>query len=267
MVGSGPWSLRSGAAKYESPSLSSEIDLADVSRGVRVRRLHGRPCDDLECLALGLGVELDTNALRRTEQYVRSNSLAAEYEVASDPPFRLALRWEGCEQLPGGGIGMDLTASVNAVRLDSHPEICVRTEIRGPCTLSYLTSVTSDEWQPVSPVEGRWIELVSEDQDARPSCVLISPTRHSPLTSPDDASYAQSLFYAEMAAPPDVVATSFCMADDRLQLRHSLFDLSLEKGVILKTRIRAVFYPPEAVRESVTATFRQLLSGPPPLVT
>ncbi len=72
--------------------------------------------------------------------------------------------------------------------------------------------------------------------------------------------------YLEMIHPSDFGCDELAACGDgRLQLKHRLFSGSLEKGVILRARIRGGYLGSADDERVAAAAYREFLASPPPL--
>jgi hypothetical protein len=109
--------------------------------------------------------------------------------------------------------------------------------------------------------------ILSDDRPLRPS---LHPPRDTP--SAGAASSAPGLFYAEMAHPDDLfrrVFTEPIPAESLTvpggSIRYALFGLELEKGVILRARLRGQWLRSANPQEEAAALYQEFLRQPPPL--
>jgi hypothetical protein len=79
--------------------------------------------------------------------------------------------------------------------------------------------------------------------------------------------------YVEMIHPADEAGGMLSVGgmsgepDHTTCTLHTLFASPLEKGVILRARLRGVFLPRERDTELAAEAYRQFLAAPPPLTT
>ncbi len=73
--------------------------------------------------------------------------------------------------------------------------------------------------------------------------------------------------YAEWAHPQDTTRRIESTSDDGWTTRHGLFGHDLEKGFVLRARLRGFWLPPAGAEEAVRSRYDQFLNEPPPLLT
>jgi hypothetical protein len=74
------------------------------------------------------------------------------------------------------------------------------------------------------------------------------------------------LSYIELAMPGETRRSELSLsADCRLTLSHEVFAEPLEKGVILRTRIRGAYLPSDGDERLAAQAWREFSAAPPPL--
>ncbi len=76
--------------------------------------------------------------------------------------------------------------------------------------------------------------------------------------------------YVEMIHPADFARIDVESLNDSAgssRWTHRLFPQRLEKGVILRSRLRGLFFPQTAAAAKLAAAYRQFAASPPPLTT
>lgn len=110
--------------------------------------------------------------------------------------------------------------------------------------------------------------------DSRP---LLAATSHLPATAAGELSChdgfllarfeGAALSYAEMCHPDDSIAASVETCSDRTVWKTRLFGQPLEKGVILRSRLRGLFVPRANDQEAARLALAEFTASAPPLTT
>lgn len=159
---------------------------------------------------------------------------------------------------PAASPAFDVQVSIQTNLLDSRPELTTATSLND-VELFRLAEQSAGHFEAVK---------VTADPAARseiqPQGLAINLFR---LTGGEAS-------YAEMIHPADEGNHSLlltCGQPSRpstdANLCHRLFASFLEKGVILRARLRGVFLPRDRDVELAAADYRQFLAAPPPLTT
>jgi hypothetical protein len=243
---SAAWRLRATRAALETALLSAALDLERPAGGLTIdgRETWGR------FLALPLfDAQASDQPAIVQDAYVRGQDLVVAYEQTSARPFRVTLYWRALarDAAPGALVGVELIVSVQTSLLESRPAIDVHSELaadelfvldeRGALVRRELT-------------EGRPLDT------AAAACALVR--LREPATS-----------YAQMLHPATAAESRIeRRAAGGLRVDHRLFFPSdLEKGVILRARLRAIFLPRAGDIEAAAGYHRGFLASPPPLTT
>ncbi len=240
-MSSSPWHLEHEVAQLRIGPLSAELDLRWPLAGLANWQGLGQ-----SAAAVGvLGIETPTflagvrDAL--VEAYLRGPDLIAVYRELSGWPVMLQAQWTALTSDPaqdsaGPLATVELTLSVRTERLETRPDLCVVSRL----PLGDLLAV-ADAGLPAETVG--------------PACVLAQPRQ-------GDWSYA------EMVHPADFGGTEAVPPADPagvVVLHHRLFARCLEKGVLLRTRVRGVFLPRSDDFRQAAESSRVFFGMEPPL--
>jgi hypothetical protein len=230
------WRLDGRIAELRCGPLAALADLAAPNKGLTDVRWHALPLASWQVL----GVEVDPLAAQTAsslaDRYQRGGDLVTTYEQTAARPLRVQVYWRAA--LMNGAEHelaiIDLQVSVQTNLLDGRSAIA---------TASRFT-------------ECECTELRVGKQDDEDSLVqLFRPTRFD-------------FSYAEMIHPADFHGVeSTALADGSHWRRAKLFGGPLEKGVILRARMRGVFLPRSHDTVRAAAAFDDFLRQPPPLTT
>jgi hypothetical protein len=221
------WQLREHQASLTLGALSGAVDLRAPGEGLMLR-LHG------EALTV-LGVELptltDAQAASALEAWVRGSDLVATYSERDNRSTRGQVYLRASNYLYAGSEypSIELITSAQTSLLDSDPTLKVRSRIPA----REILRLADIEHSRVSPIEPNDREL----------CFVAAPEEIACFVFRLNGGQSS---YIEMVHPADFnqsVLRRF--PDGETQLSHRLFSGRLEKGVILRSRIRALLVPSE----------------------
>src|SRR3989304_2022480 len=201
-------------------------------------------------LGLKMAPDFLTSAGLKSEGYCRGVDLIAAYEQSQTLPGRVDALWRMVNPQPGDTFlsALDLIVSVRTYLLESRPEIAV--ESRLPAVeLMRLADTERAEFTKLSGQSAKPLILSSEDG---PGCVLFR--------TPDS-----EISYAEMVHPidfqKDELQADSSGGKSRL-LKHRLFTVPLEKGVMLRCRVRGAFLNRRGDTTADAACYRSFAARP-----
>ncbi len=229
-------------ARLQTARLRGALDLCDPAAGLRIESVNGEP---LAGVAL-FGVLIDRLAApddqASLECFVRGDDLVARYAETSDRPFRVEVYWRSIEcrdgesPVPIGGIDLILSVQTSRLEIDAELAICGALAGASEC-------VCSDEktfHRP--PANGENYFLFRFGQ---------STTSYLEMAHPENSRPAEQLTERSMSSANE--------------LTHRLFVQRLEKGVILRSRIRGLFLPRDCELVHATAEYQRFVRSEPPL--
>lgn len=246
----GPWQARVNA-------LRPADGLSDVS-------FYGVPLS--ESTFLGVDLELSDRAVLG-DCYQRGGDLIVRYLQTEARPFAATVYWRaGWFEHEGQSYPrIDLVVSVETSLLDSRPRLSAVSNLK----LATGSLVYSGDGYLLAPVrdatEIRYSEFESE----------------GPEPSGPSRGFRAGICYAEMCHPDDLLSASIetppagTAAQGQETLANSqharcltrLFGQPLEKGVILRSRVRGVFVPRDRSDEIARAALADLVGSALPLTT
>jgi hypothetical protein len=194
------------------------LDLADPLSGLRSER------DDARDTLLGLDLR---GATRLVDRWARGGDLTAVYEPADTRALRATAMWRVLGHLldmPPGVRAWEVIVSVQTSLLHSDPTMAVLCDLSGSMTLG----CDADD-----PDEGGW------------------HARAMPATTASPALLVRSLTTADRAPTTTLIAahdsrgrcTEASLEQGRMRIVCSLFESTIEKGVLLRSRILAAAGP------------------------
>ncbi|MFH1923571.1 MAG: hypothetical protein ABIP48_27240 [Planctomycetota bacterium] len=247
------WQLDRHNAQLRVAQLTAAIDLSNPAVGLSGLCLSGNSLGD----ARVLGIEMPSFPVGRAdalaESLVRGADLVADYEESENWPVRVEAVWRaGDRSTSSGALAIiELVISVRTHRLESRPELVVQSALP---TTDVLRLADQDTAQFDSI--GREGPCVIKPAGG-PGCLLFRfPASES---SPS---------YAEMVHPADFVEDRLRVVGESapsVELRHRLFPGPLEKGVILRARVCAVFCRRDDDAQTAAQCYAAFSAAEPPL--
>jgi hypothetical protein len=234
------WDLAGHVARARHPRATASLDLRQPRQGLHVTAWDAAPRPSCHVL----GTEFDDDAKDEApDAYVRGGDLIATYPATPDRSSRVQTYWR--LRPDDDRLVVDVQVSVQTHRLDALPR--VRLVSRTP-----PGKIARLDWPSPSLVDcpaGRHAA-----NSARGHCVLV-------VRGADWA-------YVEMIHPHDLLSWTADSAASGAVLTHDLFDEQLEKGVILRARLRGVFAAGDVEAEALaTDAYHAFLAEPLPLST
>lgn len=223
------WRLENERAIISQGPLGGEVRLARPALGISLTFLPSRPGWRLLGVA---GADLcEENAAPPAEAYERGGDLVLTYAETAARPLRVQIYWRVLEDLPAGAAGFDLQVSVQTGLLDADSAL----------------------WSETSAPALHAARLA----DAAADCWLFrgADSQHS---------------YAEMIHPADDRGCSLSRGEnaaDGWLLRHRLFGERLEKGVIMRARLRGLLLPRQDDEKAANVACETFVAEQLPLTT
>jgi hypothetical protein len=258
------WTIAGQSALADLGGLALRVDLTHPAAGVAVTLAGQGHAPPMQLLGVRLPSHLPGDSTALGDAYARGGDLVATYLPTPQRPLRVQVYWRLAagdwgrvparresplhveRQIgPQPGLILDCLVSVQTSLLESASRLAVHSHLP-PGEVLRPGRGAGDALQPL-PV-GR-SELRRADG---PGWVLLRP---------DGAGVS----YAEMIHPDDFTFDDLAPDDGGLRLVHRLFGGELEKGVILRARLRGAILPREADGQSARAAYEDLLRAPPPL--
>lgn len=220
------WTLSGSIARRGEAT----VDLTAPERGLTI----GVTGDRL--LGLDLGIE---DRITPDDHWLRGDDVVAVYDVPDHRHLRATALWRW---LPGPPAAWELVVSAQTSLLESDPHVAVHCDLADG-VLTWGRPVDGClVWNPIEQ---------SEECPAEASCILVE--------RPDDT--------VIIAAQPDGrrrLAIARC--GERVRVECRLFATTIEKGVLLRSRIRAA-NGPTAARDQAAAILAAFAASPPPLTS
>ncbi len=248
------WTLQDSAAFAQFSSLAARLEPCRPQSGLSDLRWRGKTLNGHQIL----GVELPSANGESADEtlidcYPRGSDLIATYAQTPERPSRIQIYWRAASFHVGDREAaiVDLQVSVQTNLLDSHPRLQAFSRLpRGE--VRRLVDASAGVFAPLS-ISASGPAVLAPEQG--PGCLLFRWPQ-------SDASYLEMIHPSDFGRD-DLAAYE----DERLQLKHGLFPGSLEKGVILRARIRGGYLDNADDELVAAAAYREFLDSPPPLTT
>ncbi len=226
------WRINNRTAQLRTVGLAAELSLAQTAHGLSQVVAGGVRWEAVGLL--GLTTASDGQGETTTEPfegYARGDDLVLACEARQNPSMHVDALWRVVTPEPGEKfmVAIDLIVSVRMTQTDARPELAVQSTLPACETLQLGpgASLRSRPWS-LTPMGA---SAIRPEQGA--GCLLF----HQP---------GFPLSYAEMAHPADVCHDQWLPRapdGEGSRLIHRLFGDTLEKGVLLRGRVRGVFVP------------------------
>ena len=242
-----PWQFHLPQASLRCGPFRASIDLTQPQRG-----LFDLVCGDRGNLSAQLlGIDLPSQqagAAAILEGYVRGSDLVAAYRPTDDWPVHVDARWKATASSPDStaALTVELVVSVRTDLLDSRPELAV-TSVTASCETLSLVNAVEGRFEPLAPGsrsgEGRGCVLVRLPQAGISYVEMVHPA---------DCHWDELEAFEESPGGP-------------MRMAHRLFLDPLEKGVILRGRVRGVLLSREDDCRLAADCYREFAASEPSL--
>ena len=226
------WKSTENLAKWENESVALSFGQSNSSKGLS---LH-HTATQLTLNLFDVVSSIDKNVRFVSPKNITpcGSTLHATFPESDEFPVETQIAWSVLD-VPAAIAGIDVVVSVRTQKLDAHPQI----------------------------------EVCSSLGDAD----LLLPGNLEDETASNGASCSlfrlrnANLSYLEMLLPAEIHSTQATKDPGTgcSVLRHHLFSCPLEKGVILRARLRGLLLPRDADETATNACFKEFLSASPPL--
>lgn len=231
------WRLESEQGRWQTTQFQFQVDLRRPDRGWSDVRVDQKAYTD-HLFELRLPGESNDQTL--TDSYVRQSDLVVTYAQSSDRTVLPQIVWRVIRdgQLR---VGVECILSMQTSLLASHPGVSIRFRLAGE-----LLNVSAAGAERIASGPHRWDE---------PTVLLQRP---------DKGEHSLAL----LMHPADFVRLDVCpTADEGWQADFAAFPESLEKGVIRRARLQAVYVSRHADVELAQLCANELKEAAPPLTT
>jgi hypothetical protein len=249
------WQLKGRTAVLRLGGLSAAIATLRPGDGLVNLVAGGQQLAAPRLLGVVLGQAPDSPVADSIEDYVRGTDLVVAYDASSRRPLRVDVVWRAIAPTTSGNFlaAVDLIVSVRTHLLDIHPEVAVQSVVPSNEALRLRTHREAT-WEPLE-VPDSAATVISPESGV--GCLLFR------LPNVDWS-------YVEMVHPADFQRDEISRGepgDGTLRVAHQLFRMSLEKGVILRARVRGVFVKRRDDAQAALECYESFAAAEPPLGT
>lgn len=245
------WQLERWQAQLQIGSFAGRVNLLAPEKGLSIA--YGSEASgeaNLRILAVDLPPPPPGPENPPADCYVRGEDLVVVYAQAGPRPVRVEVYWRA-SQPAAAVLCVELQVSVQTSLLESAPELVIHSTLP-QAEVWRLRDASRGAFESVVHTQAAASQLRPEHG---PGCLLC--------WLPDS-----TLSYAEMIHPSDFRGDELAPAGgSSLTLRHRLFSGELEKGVILRGRMRGMVLPRQGDQAAAAAAFAAFAESPPPLTT
>ncbi len=250
------WRLDGHIARFQVPQLQATVDVLRPAAGLQISFSQWRETPEWSLLRVSLPDREQDNATAGVDFFVRGGDLVATYEETPEHPLRAQIYWRALPiaELATPAVevpvaAFELIVSVQTHLLDKDPALSVESRLP-KAAVRHLIDADAAHFETPQAADGD----IAITPNGGAGCLVA---RISEL----------SLVYAEMVHPADfyrIVAEWGDYATEPSWTNH-LFPQRLEKGVILRSRLRGLFFPAETSPSAIAAAYREFAASPPPL--
>jgi hypothetical protein len=249
LQGADIWQFQRTVAELKCGSLVARVDASQPQLGVQSLRLANQAVAG-SLLSLMPG-DLAAWSAGLADAYVRGGDLVATYEPANDWPYAPTIYWHAEQTARHGGLAtLSLLVSIQTNLLDTHPRVCVATEL--PAQEVLQLSMRGSGKLNASAVDAKQRTIASDS--ATTGVLWRLP--------------GGQVSYVEIAEANDFRQLVIARNDGGVwRSDWELFAEFLEKGVIRRARLQAAFLPSANDVALAAELCRSLESRPLPLTT
>ena len=245
--------MREDSAVLQSAGLSAEIALRRPSEGLVNLVAASDSLRTARLLGIAAGPIIEGPTTNLVESYVRGDDLVVAYEGSSQWPIRVDALWRLTTPSVTEKVlaAVDLIVSIRTHVLDARPDLAVESVVPSSGVFRLPTG-KSAACEPLGA--GAAVPTVVGPESGA-GCLLFR------LPGLD-------LTYAEMVHPTDFQRDELScrtQGGGTLHIAHRLFRTNLEKGVILRARVRGLFAKRQGDAETAAACYAAFASAEPPL--
>jgi len=250
---SSPWKIEGFSAGVETTDFSATVNLSRPDLGLTNVRLRNAALSEARLLAIVSLTPRQNGDSTLSEHYIRGADLVARYAETSGRDLSCQVYWQplGGDEIPG--VGIDVLISTQTSVLDSDPDTVVSSDL--PVEAAYrLADHEAGRFEPLSV-------SANESRNAVPDGVAGLFLFRLP---------GNRFSYAQMVHPTDFLGADLVAptgGTGATRLNCHLFRERLEKGVIRRARVRAVFLPREDDQPAALRCYNDLLAASPRLTT
>ena len=249
------WQLEKRLARLRLGQLVAAVDPAQPQKGLVEVSVGAWRLPGAQLLAVAGASFPPGEENLGVETCVRGADLVSAYPESANRPVRVDARWRAVSPAPSEQFlaAVELVVSVQTHVRQRQPELSVRSSL--PATETFrLLEGESLSYQKLAPPPEAPAALGPEEGTG---CLLFRQA-------------GMELSYAQMVHPADFHSGRLVARSENEGTMHvsdQLFSQALEKGVILRARVRGVFLPRSGDQRIAAACYAAFAEAEPPLST
>lgn len=249
-----PWQLRERTAVLQSGGLLAEIISLRPSDGMVNIVVAGRRLAEARLLGIAVDPDHQRPIAGPSEVHIRGADLVVACEEPGQWPLHVDAVWRAVAATTCGEFlaGVDLIVSVRTHVLDAHPNLTVESIV--PASEVLRVTAGQSMRAPIEPLSSLPTIMGPESGGG---CLLFRLPN-------------VELTYVEMVHPVDFQYDELSRSEsggDSLRLAHRLFRTDLEKGVLLRARLRGIFVNRHNDAQVAATCCASFATSEPPLST
>lgn len=242
------WQLRGTTAQLTTEFLDATLDVRrpDLGLSAIAARVNGHnvQLDTASILAVGAG-RSDSEAVESTDYYVRGDDLIVSCRRTAAPQVGLQIYWRVVREAALQTNGIEAIVSAQTELLDSDPASTVSSRLPAGDVLT-VAADGDPAFQPLAVADG---------ESANGGGAVLIRLKGRPIS------------FLEMVHPSDDRGATITRTDEQLATSYPVLTERLEKGVIRRSRLRALFLPRENDSAVAAELYRRFATSPAPLTT
>jgi len=242
------WKLDKSQARLDDGTLSASLDLAQPTRGLYDISPFFTQHPQSRLLQI-VEPEIGADGVGPSDSYLRSRDLIVTYPETDSRRYSLEVYWRSlASEPPQVHRGVELIVSAQTSTLDATPRVTVRSTLPAGQFASLPAAGPTARSVPIETAG-----TTTFDTDAGPGCFIFRPP-------------GAEFSYVEMVHPTDFQRCDISEADGgEATAEHLLIRRWMEKGVIVRARMRACFVQRDGDLTSARACYDSLCHDRLPL--
>jgi hypothetical protein len=248
------WQLHQHTASLADARFQATLQLRRPSDGLVDGKLADIPLVGNRFLGIDVPQADPTATPTPSDCYVRDAAVVVAYGASTDWPVQIDAVWRALTPTTSNGwiAAIELIVSVRTALLDSRPALSVQNSL-----------AVQETWRLADP--------------ARPHFEAVGLSQTGPALAWKNGAggflfrlWPSDLSYVEMVHPADFCRDALANEHEqafRVRATHCLFSNPLEKGVVLRGRVRGIFLPRGNDMAAAAAAYAQFAAEDPPLET